>query len=47
VILVLRYYQGMTLADLAPYAGVTPDEASRLHQATILEIHAEMLKVVA
>jgi RNA polymerase sigma factor for flagellar operon FliA len=47
VILVLHYYQGMTLADLAPYAGVTPDEASRLHQAAILEIHAEMLAVVA
>lgn len=47
VILVLHYYQGMTLADLAPYAGVTPDEATRLHQAAILEIHAEMLAVVA
>jgi RNA polymerase sigma factor for flagellar operon FliA len=47
MILVLRYYQGMTLADLAPYVGVTPDEASRLHQAAILEIHAEMLAVVA
>jgi RNA polymerase sigma factor FliA len=47
MILVLHYYQGMTLADIAPYAGVTPDEASRLHQAAILEIHAEMLAVVA
>jgi RNA polymerase sigma factor for flagellar operon FliA len=47
VILVLRYYQGMTLPDIAPYVGVTPDEASRLHQAAILEIHAEMLAVVA
>jgi RNA polymerase sigma factor for flagellar operon FliA len=47
VILVLRYYHGMTLPELAPYAGVTPDEAARLHQVVILECHAEMLKVVA
>lgn len=47
VILVLRYHQGMALPDIAPYAGVTPDEAVRLHQASILEIHAEMMKAVA
>jgi RNA polymerase sigma factor FliA len=47
VIIVLRYYHGMTLPELAPYVGVTADEAVRLHQAVILECHAEMLKVVA
>lgn len=47
VIIVLRYYHGMTVPELAPYAGVTPDEAARLHQEVILECHAEMLKVVA
>jgi DNA-directed RNA polymerase specialized sigma subunit len=47
MILILAYYEGMTVADLAPYVGVTPDEAVKLHQLAILEIHAEMLKVVA
>jgi DNA-directed RNA polymerase specialized sigma subunit len=47
VILVLRYYHGMLLPELAPYAGVTADEAARLHQGAILEIHKAMLEVVA
>lgn len=47
VILVLRYHQGMTLPELAPYIGVTPDEAARLHQAVILECHRAMMEVVA
>lgn len=47
VILVLHYYQGMTVPELAPYVGVTPDEAARLHQEAILECHRAMLGVVA
>lgn len=47
VILALRYYHGMLLPELAPYAGVTADEAARLHQGAILEIHKAMLEVVA
>jgi len=47
VIMALKYFHNMTLPELAPYVGVTPDEAARLHQVVILECHAEMLKVVA
>jgi RNA polymerase sigma factor FliA len=46
-ILVLHFYQGMSLPELAPYAGVTADEAEKLHASAILEIHAAMLKAVA
>lgn len=47
VIMALRYYHGMTLPELAPYAGVSADEAARLHQGAILEAHKAMLRVVA
>lgn len=47
VILVLRYYHNMTLPDLAPHVGVSADEAARLHQGAILEIHKAMLGAVA
>jgi RNA polymerase sigma factor for flagellar operon FliA len=47
VILALRYYHGIAVADLAPYVGVTPEEAARLHQDAILEIHEAMVKAVA
>lgn len=46
-ILVLRYYHGMQLAELAPFAGVTPEEAAAVHQGALLAIHDAMLKVVA
>jgi RNA polymerase sigma factor for flagellar operon FliA len=47
VIMILRHYHNMTLPELAPYAGVSADEAARIHLAAILEIHAAMLQVVA
>ena len=46
-VLVLRYYHNMTVLELAPYAGVSADEAARLHQGAILEIHKAMMRVVA
>lgn len=46
-ILVLRYYHGMSVPELASVIGVTVDEAARLHQESILEIHSAMLKAVA
>ncbi len=47
VILVLCYYHGLGLPELAPYVGVSPDEVMRLHQGAVLEIHRAMLGVVA
>lgn len=47
VVLVLHYYHSMTVPELAPYAGVSVDEAVRLHQGAIFEIHRAMLGVVA
>lgn len=47
LLLALRYYHGIPVAEAAAYAGVTPDEASQLHQDAILEIHSAMLRVVA
>lgn len=47
LVLILRYYQGMTLQELASVLGVSEDEAIRLHQRSVLEIHGAMLKVVA
>jgi RNA polymerase sigma factor FliA len=47
VVLALRYYHGRPIVEAAEIAGVTVDEASRLHQDAILEIHTEMLKAVA
>jgi RNA polymerase sigma factor FliA len=46
-ILVLRYYHGMQLAELAPFAGVTLEEAAAVHQGALLAVHDAMLKVVA
>jgi RNA polymerase sigma factor FliA len=46
-VLVLRYYHSMTVPELAPYAGVSVDEAARLHQGAILAIHRAMLEAVA
>lgn len=47
IVLVLRYYHGMTVQDLAEAIGVTEDEAIRLHQRAVLEIHAAMMKAVS
>jgi RNA polymerase sigma factor FliA len=46
-ILVLRYYHGYTVPELAPYIGVSAEEATRLHQGAILEIHQAMMEAVA
>lgn len=46
-VLVLRYYHGYSVPELAPYAGVSAEEAARLHQGAILAIHKAMLEVVA
>jgi RNA polymerase sigma factor for flagellar operon FliA len=47
VVLVLRYYHSMSVPEAAGYAGVSVDEAARLHQGAILQVHAAMLAVVA
>jgi RNA polymerase sigma factor for flagellar operon FliA len=47
VILVLHYYHGLTVPELAAYAGVSVEEATWLHQVAILEIHDAMMKAVA
>jgi RNA polymerase sigma factor for flagellar operon FliA len=47
VILALRYYHGLPFPEAAALAGVTEDEASRLHREAILEIHGAMMKAVA
>ena len=46
-ILALKYYHGMALPELAPFAGVTPEEASRVHLEAVLVIHQAMMKAVA
>lgn len=46
-ILVLRYYHGMTVAELAGYLGLAPEEADRLYQAALFEVHGAMLQAVA
>lgn len=46
-VLVLRYYHSMTVPELAPYVGVSVDEAAKLHQGAILAIHQAMLEAVA
>jgi RNA polymerase sigma factor FliA len=47
MILALHFYHGMAVPELAPFVGVTADEAVRLHQDAILEIHEAMRRVVA
>jgi RNA polymerase sigma factor FliA len=47
VVLALRYYHGLSGAESAQLAGVTVDEAARLHQDAILAIHDAMLRTVA
>lgn len=46
-ILVLRYYHGMTLAELAGYLGLGADEADRLYREALFEVHGAMLQAVA
>jgi RNA polymerase sigma factor for flagellar operon FliA len=46
VVLALHYYHGMPMSELAGYAGVSEDEAVRLHQKAILAIHSAMLGAV-
>jgi RNA polymerase sigma factor for flagellar operon FliA len=45
-ILALHFYNGMTLPELAPYAGVSVDEAARVHQGAVLVIHKAMMEAV-
>jgi RNA polymerase sigma factor FliA len=45
--LVLRYYHGMSVLELSAVIGVSPEEAARLHQGAVLEIHEAMLRAVA
>lgn len=47
VVLALRYYHGRSIAEAAQLAGVSVDEAARLHQDAILAIHDAMLRAVA
>jgi RNA polymerase sigma factor for flagellar operon FliA len=46
-IIVLRYHYGLPIPELSQYVGVSVDEAARLHQNAILEVHAAMLKAVS
>lgn len=46
-ILALHFYHGMPVSELVGYVGVTVDEATRLHQEAVLEIHSAMLRAVA
>jgi RNA polymerase sigma factor FliA len=43
----LRYYHGLSVAEAAVAVGVEEEEAQRLFQAAVVEIHDAMLKVVA
>ena len=47
LVVILRYYHNLPLPEAAGYAGVSADEAARLHQGAILAIHRAMLEVVA
>jgi RNA polymerase sigma factor for flagellar operon FliA len=46
-ILVLHFYHGLAVAELAVVVGVAEDEAARLHQSAILNIHQAMLQAVS
>jgi RNA polymerase sigma factor FliA len=46
VILALRYYHGLSLADAALAAGVEPEEGARMHAEAILAVHEAMLRAV-
>jgi RNA polymerase sigma factor FliA len=46
-ILVLRYYHGLTVPELAACIGLAADEASRLYQEALFEVHGAMLAAVA
>jgi RNA polymerase sigma factor for flagellar operon FliA len=46
-ILVLRYYHGLPFPEIGPCVGVEADEAARMCQAAVLEIHGAMMKAVA
>jgi RNA polymerase sigma factor FliA len=46
-LLALKYYHGIPVPDLAACIGVSAEEAARLHQGAILEIHGAMMKAVA
>lgn len=45
--LVLRYYEGLTVAAAAEAAGVSPDEGREAFEAAVCRVHDEMLKAVA
>jgi RNA polymerase sigma factor for flagellar operon FliA len=47
VILVLRYYHGLSLPEAARAVGVREDEASRLHNEAVLKVHNAMVKAVS
>jgi RNA polymerase sigma factor FliA len=47
VILVLRYYHGLSIAEAGALAGVTEEEAARLHTDAILAVHDAMVRAVA
>jgi RNA polymerase sigma factor for flagellar operon FliA len=46
-ILVLRYYHGLAVPELAACLGLAADEASRLYQEALFEVHGAMLAAVA
>jgi RNA polymerase sigma factor for flagellar operon FliA len=46
-ILVLRYYHGLTVPELAACIGLAAEEASRLYQEALFEVHGAMLAAVA
>ena len=46
-LLVLRYYEGLTLTAAAELLGVEPDAARLAHERAVLAVHNEMIRVVA
>lgn len=46
-LLVSVYVEGQPLKQYAEAAGIEPDQARRLHQAVVLEIHEVMLGAVS
>lgn len=45
-LLVLRYYEGLTVPEAAAALGMDPDQARELHEEAVLAVHDEMLKAV-
>lgn len=45
-VVILRYYYGLSITEVAAAAGVKPEEAVQLHSAAVLAVHDAMLRAV-